>query len=141
MTDSSLPIRSVEGLTRCPRCRRHIVAAETPQRSTCPFCARSNQVVRAAKGVAIASSIFALGCTSAAEAPPPEEAPAEIAQPRPEATPEVPETPETPEVPETPETPETPEAAPDEFRPEPAEPMRPQPRYGRPMTRPKTPKR
>ena len=30
--------RSRDGLTRCTRCRRHVVAGDTPSSTSCPFC-------------------------------------------------------------------------------------------------------
>ncbi|MFK7987754.1 MAG: hypothetical protein AB8I08_17185 [Sandaracinaceae bacterium] len=70
----SRPTRSSHGLTPCPTCRRHVVAAERPSQTSCPFCATSK--VRG-RGSLLAASILALGltaCGGADDGPPPDDA-------------------------------------------------------------------
>ncbi|MFK7998782.1 MAG: hypothetical protein AB8H86_04270 [Polyangiales bacterium] len=91
---------SVDGLTRCTRCRRHVHASATPSKTSCPFCDRKAQGGR--RGGLLAASLFAMACggsTPQAEeptnepvieqpTPAPEPAPQPEPQPEPEPEPQ-----------------------------------------------------
>lgn len=55
--------RSLEGLTRCLRCHRHIQAAETPSQTRCPFCDTSG-ALRIVRSTALAGLLGLAGCGS-----------------------------------------------------------------------------
>lgn len=62
----SLPRRSRDGLTRCPACRAHIVAAERPSETVCPFCGANQHRTRirlapVGRGGILAASLLAFG--------------------------------------------------------------------------------
>lgn len=54
---------SIDGLTRCTRCRRHVQAGEKPSTTLCPFCDRKAPVSR--RGGLLAASLFAMACGGA----------------------------------------------------------------------------
>src|SRR5690606_15096239 len=93
---------SRHGLTRCPACRAHVRAEETPGSTDCPFCgadvgtARSHTIAAAGRGGVLAASLFALsacgGNGSAVMEPVAAEPPVE---PAPEVEPEAELAPET----------------------------------------------
>ena len=54
--------RSSAGLTRCTRCRRHVVAGESPAATHCPFCATRSAPSRL-RSTAVAGLLgLAVGC-------------------------------------------------------------------------------
>ncbi|MEM9864558.1 MAG: hypothetical protein AAF938_23360 [Myxococcota bacterium] len=73
MTDPKTPAgavrqRSRSGLTRCTKCRRHIVAGPTPATTVCPFCdGRGGR--RSARGGFLAATMLAMACGGSETAP------------------------------------------------------------------------
>lgn len=70
--DDTLLTKSADGLTRCPTCRRHVVAGQTPRDRRCPFCAASAASTAprlGLRGGMVAASLMGLGACgpSAAE--------------------------------------------------------------------------
>lgn len=67
--DDTLLTKTADGLTRCPRCRRHVVAGDTPRDRHCPFCATSAAPRFGLRGGMVAASLMGLGACgpSAAE--------------------------------------------------------------------------
>jgi hypothetical protein len=60
-------IRSRSGLTRCPTCRAHVRAAETPETTSCPFCSAKGPRGRSAL---VGAALLALtACGGPAETP------------------------------------------------------------------------
>jgi len=68
-TDDTLLTKTADGLTRCPSCRRHVAAGETPRDRRCPFCATSAAPRFGLRGGMVAASLMGLGACgpSAAE--------------------------------------------------------------------------
>ncbi|MCA9575174.1 MAG: hypothetical protein KC668_07045, partial [Myxococcales bacterium] len=61
-SNEHLLVKSADGLTRCPTCRRHVVAGATPRDRVCPFCAQPSAAPRfGARGSLLAASLVGLG--------------------------------------------------------------------------------
>ncbi len=66
----TLPRKSRDGLTRCPACRAHVVAAERPSLTVCPFCGANqhratHRLAPIGRGGVLAASLLAftaVGC-------------------------------------------------------------------------------
>lgn len=67
--DDTLLTKTADGLTRCPRCRRHVVAGDTPRDRHCPFCTAGGAPRFGLRGGMVAASLMGLGACgpSAAE--------------------------------------------------------------------------
>lgn len=67
--DDTLLTKTADGLTRCPRCRRHVQAGATPRDRHCPFCTAGAAPRFGLRGGMVAASLMGLGACgpSAAE--------------------------------------------------------------------------
>ena len=67
--DDTLLTKTADGLTRCPSCRRHVVAGNTPRDRRCPFCTTGAAPRFGIRGGMVAASLMGLGACgpSAAE--------------------------------------------------------------------------
>lgn len=63
--------KSRHGLTRCPACRAHVRAGESPSTTECPFCGanlregRARVAIAAGRGGLLAASLLALSACGA----------------------------------------------------------------------------
>ena len=67
--------KSRHGLTRCPACRAHVHAGETPSTTECPFCGanvregHARVAIAAGRGGILAASLLALTACGASSSP------------------------------------------------------------------------
>ncbi len=78
--------RSRSGLTRCPSCRAHVRAAESPTETVCPFCGAAltgapSRMASAGRGGVLAASLLAFSCGGGSGAAEPEEQPTVVNEP------------------------------------------------------------
>ena len=66
----SLPIKSRQNLTRCAACRAHIVAADAPSATECPFCGanlhrdRGARWLPSGRGALLAASLIGFSASA-----------------------------------------------------------------------------
>ncbi len=66
--DRDIIAKSPAGLTRCPTCRRHVIAGDTPADRSCPFCAAASGPRFGLRGGLVAASLFGLSACGDGEA-------------------------------------------------------------------------
>ena len=57
-----MPTRSRFGYTRCPECRRHVLALGEPSEFACPFCLRRPRVGFRTRSAVLAGALVLAGC-------------------------------------------------------------------------------